>query len=300
MLITNEEIDAFLEEVEVTDIVPVYQIADALGEDPVVRSNPLPWSKAHGLFDMRPGEMTVWAGQNGVGKSRLMGQIILWMLPYTRAFIASMEMTLRQTVIRICDQARGGESSGEFRRSLARWTRLNEKGDARLYVYDVIESVVPARLVGVCKIAAKRFGCQHIVVDSLTSLALPPQDQYQAQIQFVDQLRLAAKSTGCHIHLVAHLRKGEDDRKPPTKWDIRGAGQVSDLADNVVLMYRNPAREPEDGEPEVFLEVAKQRHHAWEGRIALWKHPSGQFLGTPGRGAMEWPGPGELLPWEVE
>jgi twinkle protein len=29
----------------------------------------LPWVKSHDSFYFRPGEMTVWAGQNGQGKS---------------------------------------------------------------------------------------------------------------------------------------------------------------------------------------------------------------------------------------
>jgi twinkle protein len=37
----------------------------------------MPWSKAIGEFNFRPGEVTLYAGSNGGGKSLITGQIAL-------------------------------------------------------------------------------------------------------------------------------------------------------------------------------------------------------------------------------
>ena len=55
----------------------------------------LPWVKTHNMFRFREGELTIWAGVNGNGKSLVMGQTALWLMRHTPVLIASMEMSPR-------------------------------------------------------------------------------------------------------------------------------------------------------------------------------------------------------------
>ncbi|QMT61829.1 hypothetical protein [Legionella sp. PC997] len=47
----------------------------------------------------------------------------------------------------------------------------------------------------------------------------------------------------CHIHLIAHPRKGADESQPSGKLDNKGTGAISDLADNCYTVWRNKLKE---------------------------------------------------------
>jgi twinkle protein len=293
-LLTAEDIESVLAELETQDVRPAVEWLDGLLADEAKKvGHDLPWSKTLDRFWLRPSELTVWAGENGSGKSLLVGQVMAWLLAQTRVLIASMEMTPVETLRRMAAQAYGGIPPKEFKRRWLKWT--GEGKDSRLMIYDQVDTVPADKILAMARHAATHLKCQHIVIDSLTKCGLPNGDHYDAQKRFIDRLAWVAKSTGVHIHLVAHLRKGEDDKKQPTKWDVRGASEITDLADNAILIWRNKAKEAareraglgralsekEDqtqAEPDTFMRIAKQRHHSWEGVIGLWwDRESGQF-----------------------
>ena len=66
-------------------------------------------------FQMRPGELTVWAGNNGAGKSALMSQVALSMMMKKRTVcLLSFEMAPKDTVMQMVRMAYGrGLSIGE-------------------------------------------------------------------------------------------------------------------------------------------------------------------------------------------
>lgn len=95
---------------------------------------------------------------------------------------------------------------------------------------------------------------------------------------FVDALTAAARDYNTHIHLVHHLRKGETEDRLPGKMDIKGTGAVTDLVDNVLILWRNKKKEKEVAagvavdkhHPDAILLCEKQRNGEWEGRTKLY------------------------------
>ena len=55
----------------------VQDLIDCLGIDRQERRAYLPWDKTHNLFQFRPGEVTLWGGVNGHGKSLITGMVAL-------------------------------------------------------------------------------------------------------------------------------------------------------------------------------------------------------------------------------
>lgn len=108
------------------------------------------------------------------------------------------------------------------------------------------------------------------------------EDDYNGQKRFIDQLCAAAKDTGCHIHLIAHSRKGQDELTAPNKMDVKGSGSITDQVDNVFTVWRNKRKEQSISagkagpdvieQPDALLICDKQRHGEWEGRTGLWFH----------------------------
>ncbi len=243
----------------------------------------LPWSKTHKHIGLRPAEVSLWAGINGHGKSNLLSQVCAWNLRSKKWLIASMEMLPTATMDRMTQQTAGCDPSEDYTERFSRWT------DDRLWIYDQTDSVKPERILAVVYYAATELKVDHIIIDSLMKCGIKKQDSDE-QVTFVDRLCWLAKNTGCHIHLVHHIRKGDKETRVPNKFDIRGAGEVTDLVDNVFIIYRNKAKEqkirarkevdPED--PDCLLINEKQRHGEWEGIIKLWFDlPSKQYIPTP-------------------
>lgn len=245
----------------------------------------LPWRKTHDKIRIRDGEVSLWAGINGHGKSLVLGQVLTWMPRDVKIVIASLEMKPVATLERACRQTLGGgfpttKYVGEFIESTD-----------NIWIYDQADSVDAERILGLCHYAAQELGVKQIMIDSLMKCGISPED-YPRQKEFVDRLCWCAKHENIHIHLVHHIRKGRSETDSPDKFDIKGAGEITDLVDNVFVVHRNKSKEAkreeakrsnevfhEDSEPDETLRIAKQRHGEWEGVFGLWFHKeSTQFV----------------------
>lgn len=272
----------------------------------------LPWKKTHEQIRLRPGEVSLWPGVNGHGKSLATDMVVSWLICGTKCLIASMEMKPAATLERMLRQCSGGDMPGaKFADWWFEWT------DGRLWLYDQTDTVAPDRIVGMVHYAAKELEVKHVVIDSLMKCGIRGQSdaQYAGQRDFVDRLAWKAKALNCHIHLVHHMRKGEKESIRPDKFDIKGAGEIADMVDNIFIVHRNKRKEAalekkeqvDHYEPDTTITCAKQRNGEWEGTVNLyWHGPSQQLVSNPDDGRMWWPGkettyePGADIPETVE
>lgn len=246
----------------------------------------LPWAKTHDDIRLRPGEVSLWAGVNGHGKSLLLGQVVLWLMrQHKRTCVASFEMKPFTTLARMVRQASGGRHpASPFIGRFFGWARPS------LWVYDQQGTVDADKLIAVVRYCQDRLGIEHFVIDSLMK-CVKGEDDYNGQKNFLDVLTAVARDTGMHIHLVHHIRKQGDESKPGGKMDLKGSGAITDQADNVFIVWRNKAKEfaakagqeHDATEPDAMLICDKQRNGEWEGRIALWfDAASQQYQGVQG------------------
>ncbi len=244
----------------------------------------LPWDKTHDLIQFRRGEVTVWGGINGHGKSLVVNQAILSWLPFERITVASLEMQPRRTLKRMILQTGLSDNpSDSFKRDFMAWT------DDRLWIYDQLDQVPFERIIGMVHYAGQELKCKHIVIDSLMKCGIDDND-YNGQKNFVDALCWAAKNENVHIHLVAHMKKNGSEFDRPNKFDVFGSSAITNLVDNLIIFHRNKKKElafenDEDvweWDPDATLEVRKNRHGGNEGGIKLFFSKSfQQFNETP-------------------
>jgi twinkle protein len=198
----------------------------------------LPWSKTQGRLRLYDGEVSIWTGTNGHGKSLLLGQVMLGAVRQGHpCCIASMEMQPEKTLGRMVQQYVGTNTPTEkaIRETLA-WMNAN------IWIFDLQGTAKRERLFDVFQYAFTRYGVRQFVIDSLAKVGMG-EDDYNGQKGFVDALGDFAKKTGCHIHLVAHARKGADEYAAPGKMDVKGTGALTDMVDNVMCVFRNKAKE---------------------------------------------------------
>ena len=259
------------------------EVKKRIADGPNQYGEKLPWKKTFDRVRLRSGEVSLWAGINGHGKSLLLGQVILWLPHDQKSLIASLEMPPASTIDRMCRQTMpSGTPTDKYIEEFCQTTD-------HIWIYDQTDTVPAKRMLAMINYAARKMDMNHIMIDSLVKCGIAP-DDYNKQKYFVDRLCWIAKTNKVHIHLVHHMRKGDKEGKTPDKFDIKGAGEITDLVDNVFIVHRNKDKERkletkqtvDEFEPDAVIAVAKQRHGGWEGTIPLYFHKaSQQFMGAP-------------------
>lgn len=259
---------------ESAKIRPASEFVDSVidrfyGQGSEVNWTPIGFQKAEGKFDVRLGEMTIWAGINGHGKTTYLSNIMLNLMQAGhKVCLVSLEMTPAETMAKMVLQAAGtGSPSIAFIKAFHAWT------NGKLWIYNHVGRVAPSRALAVATYARKEIGVDHIVIDSLMKCSAGvATDDYSSQRDFVDSLCVLTRDTRLSVHLVCHMRKGENERTAPGKFDVKGAGEITDLVDNLVIVCKNLKKQQNEDsqDPDAFVMVAKQRHHPWDGSFAFW------------------------------
>ena len=269
--------EGFIEEMRVDLINPETQV-----------SQTMPWKKTHDGFQFRAGEVTVYAGGNGGGKSMITGMIAMGLIKQDqKVMIASFEMKPKRTLYRMLRQFAGENidapryvnKEAYIKSLLDRFQIYNYN---KLWLYDQQGTVTSQQVIAVARYSAMELGVQHIFIDSLMK-CVAGEDDYNAQKYFVDELTALARDHNVHIHLVHHIRKLANEEVKPSKSDLKGSGSISDQVDNVLLVWRNKKKEhdaqagPVDPLiPDAMMMCEKQRNGEAEDWYSLWYNKDSQ------------------------
>ncbi|MFC3189767.1 toprim domain-containing protein [Pseudocitrobacter faecalis] len=255
-----------------------------------------PWESLAYNFQFREAELTLVNGVNGHGKTEVVGHMVLEaMRQGVKACVASLELKPGVLLKRLTRQATCCkmppvleiESAFKFY-------------DDQLWLFGLTGTAKAERLIEIFTYARRRYGIQLFVIDSLMKCGIGD-DDYNGQKAFVDALCDFKNKTNSHIILVTHSRKGDSEEKPTGKMDVKGSGAITDLTDNLFIIWRNKAREralqrvqagEQIGEkdqqllaaPASVLMLEKQRNgEGWEGGVPLFlDEQSHQFLQIEG------------------
>ncbi|SER51834.1 MULTISPECIES: toprim domain-containing protein [Pseudomonas] len=267
-------------------------IDEFFDKNPTMTGMATPWEKQRDLIRFRESELTVWTGWSGHGKSQLLNYIAFHGMRNGAKFcIASMEMPAKRTMQRMVRQA-----AGLAHPSRGYIDAILQSLSGKLWIFDQMGSAKTSEMIETFKYAARRYGVNHFIVDSLAKLGMA-EDDYNGQKQAMEALVGFAHEMGVHVHLVAHPRKADDESKIPGKLDVRGGAILTDLADNVITVWRNKAKETcrkaggtdYDSYADVKMIVSKQRLTGEEDEINLWFDvASAQYLDRDGHKPRQW------------
>jgi len=222
----------------------------------------------HFIQGWRKGEITVWSGRNGSGKSTILNQVCLSLASQKlKTCIASLELRPPRYLKWMVCQATGKDkpTPEEVVKTFAWLSQyvliLNSTQEtSQLEIFDAFEY------------AARRNGVEFFIVDSLMRINLPgaDKDKYEAQKEFMNRVCDFSKNFDCHCHIVAHPRKGGSDSDRLDKVDISGSGDITNLADNVLIMWRPDEDEKKENDPDGILYVKKNREFGEDGGVRLY------------------------------
>jgi twinkle protein len=249
----------------------------------------LPWHKLADRVVFRPGELTLWTGATGAGKSQVLSHALVGMAEQgARVCIASLEMAPAQLLRRMVKQAGNVDRPTEsYVRHIMGWL------DDWLWIFAIVGKREVGRIIEVFEYARCRYGCDVFAVDSLMRLGVGAED-WEGQEKAVFELVSWAIEKGVHLHLVAHARKSDRTvlHAVPDAEDVKGTSEIGANAFNIIGVWRNRKLEDEIRQaleavergdasqqakldelaqkPTVIANVAKQRNGDWEGKFGLW------------------------------
>jgi twinkle protein len=275
---------------------------------PINDNAKMPWTKTQDDFNFRLGEVTLYAGGNGGGKSLITGQIALHLIKQKRkCVIASFEMKPTSTIHRMLRQFAGEFIDDPLTNDREKYIkgltqRFNQFAGDHLYIYDQQGSTTPNQTIAMARYCAVELGIEHIFIDSLMKVC-NAEDNFNEQKYFVDELTALARDHNVHIHLIHHIRKLQSEEVQPGKYDIKGTGAITDQVDNVFLMWRNKQKENrkrngekyEEDLPDAYLMCEKQRNGEAQEMYGLYYHQSSQqFIETWGGPTMDFDNKGRF------
>lgn len=228
------------------------------------------------------GELSVWTGKRGEGKSTLLGQILLDAVNQGhRACVYSGETPANKFKLSMLQQAAGYRYvcadtvpgterkfytvKDEAREAIDEWWR------GCLFLTDIRKDNAhdEDNILNLFEYARRRYNCDTFLVDNLMTAALKQEAQlgvWQAQSKFVKRLKAFAEGKGVHVHLVAHPRKTGKDTIAAD--DVGGSVDVTNLADNVLKVERVP-EEKKTEDCSTVLTVMKNRQFGELGLVRL-------------------------------
>lgn len=312
-LITDDDIDfdRYMQATEARQRVKaasiyVQELIDQVHNPRPSRHHVMPWGKTSRILQFRPGEVTVWGGENGSGKSLVTGQVALSLgAQDTRVCMASFEMKPMKTLERMGRQWTHHSlqdrmimsDPSERRALLEKYEDFKVWTDGKLWLYDQQGTVQWRQVCAVARYAAQELRVRHFFIDNL-SKCVAGEDDFNGQKAFVDELCAVARDEDIHVHLVHHVKKPATANAKPDKYAMKGSGSITDQPDNVIAVWRNKAKEKQAGirsadAADTVLIVDKQRNgEGWEGEIALWYLPrSQQFVAGAAMEPMEFLNP---------
>jgi twinkle protein len=224
----------------------------------------LPFTELENKFRLRAEETTLLAGINGSGKSLMASQFLLSaMVQKQRCLSISLEMSPKSQLARMWRQASlEPEPTLDFGVDFNQWTKN------KLWFFDQQGSIDLTTLLAVIRWSVDHFGINIVLVDSLMTMNIAS-DNYNAQKDCICALANAARSLQLHIILVCHARKGKFVTDKLDRWSIRGASEIADRADNILILQRTFEKDPLCAD--AHLNLAKARHFdGAECELDLW------------------------------
>lgn len=204
------------------------------------------------------GQVSLWSGKRGEGKSTLASQIMAealnqdWNILVYSGELPDYHFKLWFD-LQLAGRANLEEKKNEYGDTIYTIPQnvrdqINEWYRGRAYIYD--NAYVPAKnqeeetIIQTIEKAIKQYGIRLICIDNLMTaidLTGDKTDLYTAQSNFVWQLKTIALKYNVHIMLVAHPRKTKDGEM--NNDDVSGSGDITNKVDTVVFYSR---RQDED------------------------------------------------------
>lgn len=215
------------------------------------------------LKGFRPGELTVFTGPTGSGKTTLMSELSLDLcnqgVPTLWGSFEIRNVRLAKVMLKQFSGINLDKHLQQYEYWADRFQQIP------LYYMGFHGPVEISTVIETMAHAAYVYDIQHVIIDNLQFMIGAKyrgfDDTFYAQNFAISQFRNFASSKNVHVSVIMHPRK-EDEDKPLQTSSIFGTAKASQEADNVLILQAQPRREK-------FLQITKNRFSGDVGKVAL-------------------------------
>ncbi|MCI8620602.1 MAG: AAA family ATPase [Clostridia bacterium] len=191
------------------------------------------------------GQISVWSGLNGSGKSNILLQEMLNAITQGyKVMLFSGEMqdySINNILLRMVAGSKCLQSSIDgtyyYVKNIETKQKIEEWLEGKFYLYKNTCSMKAQDIIEAIKYIVQN-GIRLVILDNLMTLNLRDydKDKYEAQSIFVKELANLSKKLNIHIFVVMHPRKSMGFLR---KEDISGTADLTNAVDNVFIVHRN-------------------------------------------------------------
>lgn len=234
------------------------------------------------------GQISVWSGLNGSGKSAFLNQqIIEYINQGYKVMLFSgelMDYSIKNIIYRLIAGKQYLTLSENKTYYYLKDDRIKQTIDNyignNLYIYNNHFGAKPKEIMQTIRYAKDNLGVSIVILDNLMTMNLRELNvnKYEAQSEFAKEIANLAKELEIHIHVVMHPTKTTGFLR---KNDISGSADLSNAVDNVFIIHRNNNdfkksymefnnRVREDNELfnyDTFIEICKNREEGVQDRL---------------------------------
>ena len=250
--------------------------------------------KTGGFFD---GELSIWTGRRGEGKSTLLGLMMIEAVNQNRKVcVYSGELRADRFQYWINLQAAGRNHIDSYYDKLTdkeikfvskeNLEKIKKWYSQKFWLYDnsIVKSGEISSILKVFEYAAKRYDCKIFMVDNLMTLKIDTKidnDYYRIQSNSVARFVDFAKFYNVHVHMVAHPKKtnGKLDND-----DVSGSADITGRADNVFSLEILSEKDKAECKFDVALNILKNRDDGAKAKVGLNYDPISRRLYQPSKG----------------
>ncbi|CAB4477264.1 uncharacterized protein OCT59_016393 [Rhizophagus irregularis] len=202
----------------------------------------------------RPGEITIFTGPTGTGKTTILSQLSL---DYCRSGISTLWGSFEIPNVRLAKKMLQQFAGKDLTKHPEEFADLAEKfQQLPMYFLKFYGSTEISTIIDAMDHAIHAFDVRHIVIDNLQFMTADQGryiDRWELHDRILSSLRRVATEKNVHITIVVHPRK--DDKELLDVSSIFGTAKVTQEADNVIILQR---LETDNGEMRL-LDIRKNR-----------------------------------------
>lgn len=265
------------------EIIPGATLWEAVSAEPEMGLE-YPWPRlSRYLHGMRRGELVMWCGGTGSGKSSLVRQLAhqVALVHGKRVGIIALEESVRQAALSQMSitagrplhlpEVRQQTSQSELR------TWFDETfGSDRIFFYDHFGSVDAETILPKLRYLVKGCDCDWVILDHISIMVsgmATDGDERKRIDELMTKLRSLVENAKFGLHVVTHLRKSSgtphEEGGRITLADLRGSGAIAQVSDLVIAAERNQQDDDPAERNLMKLRVLKNRFSGETGLAEL-------------------------------
>eukprot|EP01132_Coremiostelium_polycephalum_P011287 gene11287-13822_t len=220
----------------------------------------------------RKGELTVFSGPTGIGKTSFLSQLSL---DFCRQGVRTLWGSFEVKVPRLAKKMLMQYSNVNLEKNIERYGQLADQfSNIPLYFLRFFGSTHVDKVLDAMEYAVYVQDVEHIILDNLQFMLSGQAkgiEKFDAMDEAIEKLRKFATLKNIHITIVIHPRKQELDSLPLNINDIFGSAKATQESDNVIILQQ--------GKSFKYLDIKKNRFSGDLGTIPLsFDKETGRFI----------------------